>query len=235
MAGHSAMSSYWRGVRDGVPFLIVVVPFGMLFGVLATESGLAIHETLAFSVVVIAGAAQFTALQLMNEHAPTLVVITSALAVNMRLAMYSASITPHLGALPFWKRGLAAYFLVDQTYAASILDYEKHPDQTPQQKFRYFMGVMTPICLPWYAVTVLGAWLGESIPPSLGLDFALPIAFLAMIGPLLRTPAHRIAALTAAILSLVFAWVPFNLGLILAGVGGMIAGAQAELRLGIKP
>ncbi len=235
MAGGGVMSSYWRGVRDGVPFLFVVGPFGLLFGVLASEAGLAVHETLAFSVVVIAGAAQFTALQLMTENAPTLVVIASALAVNMRMAMYSASITPHLGALPLWKRAITAYFLVDQTYAASVLEYEKRPDQPLDQKFAYFLGVMTPICPPWYVVTVIGAALGARIPPSLGLDFALPIAFLAMIGPLLRTPAHRIAALAAVILALAFAWVPYNLGLIIAGLGGMIAGAQAEVRLGIKP
>ena len=73
MAAGTAMSSYWRGVRDGLPFLAVVGPFAMLFGVLATESGLALHETMGFSVVVIAGAAQFTALQLMQDHAPLVV------------------------------------------------------------------------------------------------------------------------------------------------------------------
>ncbi|MFP7674778.1 AzlC family ABC transporter permease [Marivita sp. S0852] len=234
MAGDHIMSSYWRGLRDGLPFLFVVGPFGMLFGVLGTEAGLSIYETLAFSVVVIAGAAQFTALQLLTENAPTLVVIASALAVNMRMAMYSASITPHLGALPLWKRGIVAYFLVDQTYAASMIHYEKTPEQTIHEKFAYFLGVMTPICPPWYIVTLLGAVLGESIPPSLGLDFALPIAFIAMIGPLLRTPAHRAAALAATILALGFAWVPYNLGLIIAGIGGMIAGAQTEVRLGLK-
>ena len=168
------MSSYWRGLRDGVPFLAVIGPFGMLFGVLGTEAGLAIHETMAFSIVVIAGAAQFTALQLLSENAPTLVVIASALAVNLRMAMYSASITPHLGSLPLWKRGIAAYFLVDQTYAASVADFEKNPNQTPAQKFGYFLGVMTPICPPWYLATLAGALLGERIPSSLGLDFALP-------------------------------------------------------------
>ena len=235
MAAGTAMSSYWRGLRDGLPFLAVVGPVAMLFGVLATESGLALHETMGFSVVVIAGAAQFTALQLINENAPTLVVIASALAVNLRMAMYSASITPHLGPLPIWKRAIAAYFLVDQTYAQSVLDYERNPDQTAAEKFAYFLGVMTPICPPWYLFTFLGASLGERIPPSLGLDFALPIAFLAMIGPMLRTPAHRIAALAAVVLALAFAWLPFNMGLLVAGLGGMIAGAQAETRLGIKP
>ena len=235
MAAEDTMSSFWRGLRDGLPFLIVVGPFAMLFGVLATEAGLAIHETMGFSVVVIAGAAQFTALQLMNENAPTLVIIASALAVNLRMAMYSASITPHLGPLPLWKRGIAAYFLVDQTYAASSLDYEKHPDQKTAQKFAYFLGIMLPVCPPWYVFTLVGALLGESIPPSLGLDFALPIAFLAMIGPMLRTSAHRIAAFTAVVLALAFAWLPFNAGLLVAGLGGMMAGAEAEKRLGLTP
>jgi predicted branched-subunit amino acid permease len=122
---------------------------------------------------------------------------------------------------------------VDQTYASATIDYEKHPDLTPAEKFGYFMGVVTPVCLPWYFATLAGAMLGESIPPSLGLDFALPIAFLAMIGPMLRTPAHRIAALVAVVFALAFAWLPFNLGLMAGAVGGMIAGAKAELKLGL--
>ena len=92
MASSSVKSAYRQGIRDGAPFILVIVPFSMLFGVIATEAGLSVFETLSFSVVVIAGAAQFTALQLMGEDAPTLVVLASALAVNLRMAMYSASL-----------------------------------------------------------------------------------------------------------------------------------------------
>lgn len=230
MARPEVMSSFRRGIRDALPFVIIVVPFAMLFGVVATEAGLNIAETLSFSIVVIAGAAQFTALSLMTENAPTIVVLASALAVNMRHAMYSASITPHLGGLPLWKRVLTAYFLVDQTYASSVLDYEKYPDQTVAQKWAYFLGTVVPICLPWYAGTLAGALMGEAIPAEMGLDFALPITFIAMIGPALRTPAHRVAALTAFAMSLGFVWLPFNLGLIVAGMAGMMAGAEVERR-----
>ena len=230
MAQPEVMSSFWRGLRDGTPFLIIVIPFAMLFGVLATESGLTLFETMSFSVVVIAGASQFTALTLLNDNAPAVVALISALAVNMRLAMYSAAITPHLGGLPFWKRGLVAYFLVDQTYASSVLDYERHPGQSLNAKFAYFLGVMIPICPPWYVATWAGAWAGETIRTDSGLDFALPIAFIAMIAPALRTRAHRIAALAATVLALGFAWLPFNLGLIVGGLGGMMAGAEAERR-----
>lgn len=230
MARPEVMSSFRRGIRDALPFVIIVVPFAMLFGVVATEAGLNVAETLSFSIVVIAGAAQFTALSLLTENAPTIVVLASALAVNMRHAMYSASITPHLGALPLWKRVLTAYFLVDQTYASSVLDYEKNPNQTIAQKWAYFLGTVGPICLPWYAGTLAGALLGEAIPAEMGLDFALPITFIAMIGPALRTPAHRVAAMTAFAMSLGFAWLPYNLGLIVAGMAGMMAGAEVERR-----
>lgn len=232
MAEQSAMSSYWRGVRDGLPFLLVVAPFALLFGVLATEAGLSVAETLAFSVVVIAGAAQFTALQLMTEHAPTLIVIASALAVNLRMAMYSASITPHLGGLPMWKRMVTAYFLVDQTYAAAALEYENRPEMSRSERWAYFMGAVTPICPPWYLFTLVGSLIGEAFPPELGLDFVLPIAFLAMLGPALRTGPHRLAALVAGLLALALAWMPYNLGLMVAALGGMMAGAELERRIG---
>lgn len=226
----STRSAFLRGLRDGFPFLMVIAPFATLFGVIATEAGLDIFETLSFSVVVIAGAAQFTAIQLMSEDAPTLVVLVSALAVNLRMAMYSASITPHLGRLPLWKRALVAYFLVDQTYASAAFDFEKHPDQTLAEKFAYFMGVVVPICPPWYVFTLVGAWVGEAIPQELGLDFVLPIAFIAMIAPALRTGAHRGAALTATLVALACAGLPWNLGLIVAALAGMIAGAELERR-----
>ncbi|MFW2587916.1 AzlC family ABC transporter permease [Sagittula sp. SSi028] len=230
MPQHNAMSSFRRGLRDGLPFLFVIIPFAMLFGVLATEAGLSVFETLSFSVVVIAGAAQFTALQLLQENTPTVVILLSALAVNLRMAMYSASITPHLGGLPLWKRVMTAYFLVDQTYAAAMLDYEKHPQQTPAQKFAFFIGVMLPICPFWYLFTWLGAWVGGTVPDTLGLDFALPLTFIAMLGPSLRTGAHRVAAIVGATAALVFAFLPFNLGLITAAVMGMVAGAEFERR-----
>jgi predicted branched-subunit amino acid permease len=212
------------GFRDGAPFIIVIIPFSMLFGVLATEAGLSVFETLSFSVVVIAGAAQFTALQLMAENAPTVVVIASALAVNLRMAMYSAALTPHIGGATVWQRALAAYCIVDQSYAVALLKYEQSPEMTPPQKLAYFFGAIAPVIPVWWLFTVVGAMVGEALPH----DFAVPITFLAIIAPALRTRAHVAAAATAAILSLLLDTVPYNLGVLLAGIGGMMVGARIE-------
>lgn len=221
---------FWRGFRTAIPFILMVVPFGMLFGVVGTEAGLSILETLGFSFVVLAGAAQFTAVQLLSDQAPVWVAVLSGLAINLRMVMYSASLTPHLGDLPLGRRMLAAYLLIDQTYALSVLDFEKKPDLTLNEKWGYFLGIATFLMPVWYVATFLGAGVGSAIPSGSGLDFVVPIAFIAMVAPTLRTGAHRVAAVVSVILALCFVWVPFNLGLLLAGIGGMIAGAEVERR-----
>ncbi|WP_109312938.1 AzlC family ABC transporter permease [Ruegeria sp. AU67] len=229
MADTISKSYFWKGFRDGTPFIFVAIPFGTLFGVFATEAGLNIVQTMAFTSTVFAGAAQFTALQLLQDQTPTAIILVSALAVNLRMAMYSASLTPYLGAAPMWQRACAAYLTVDQSYACSIVQFEKEPRMTVPQRMAYFVGSVTPITPLWIFATYLGAVLGTRIPESWALDFALPITFLAMIGPMMRTLPHVVAALVAIFVSLMTAGIPYNLGLLIAGCAGMMAGAQAEL------
>ncbi|QOL82926.1 branched-chain amino acid ABC transporter permease [Pseudooceanicola spongiae] len=228
----SVQSAFWQGMRDAAPFLLVIIPFAMLFGVVATEAGLNILEASLYSVAVIAGAAQFTSLQLLSDGAPVFIALASALAVNLRMAMYSASLTPYLGAAPLWKRALIAYCMVDQTYACAVVAYEKNPDWTLQHRLSYFFGVVVPICPFWYLMTIVGAMIGSAIPPELALDFAMPITFIAMVAPMLKTLAHLSACIMAIIIALSFAWLPYNLGLLVAGLAGMMTGAQVELMMG---
>jgi len=224
-------SAYWAGLRDGTPFILVAGPFAMLFGVLATEAGLNVFEVMSFSLVVIAGAAQFTALQLMQDEAPTLIVLISALAVNLRVAMYSAALTPYMGRAPLWQRAFAAYLLVDQSYALSHGKFEAEPDMTVPQRMAYYFGTCTLVIITWFGCSYLGAAVGTALPQDLPLDFALPIAFLSMVAPMMRTLPHLIAAAVALGISLLAVDIPYSLGLIVAGLAGMMAGAQAELWL----
>ena len=218
-----------RGFRDGLPFLFVIIPFALLFGVVGTEAGLSIAQVMGFSVLVIAGASQFAALQLMIDNAPTVIVLTTALVVNLRMAMYSAALVPYLGAAPLWQRALIAYFNVDQTYALGHAEYERSPTLPLASKIAYFFGTAAPVCPLWYGFTYVGAVAGGAIPPGFALDFAVPITFLALIAPALKTLAHVAAALASVVLALLLAWVPSGLGLIAAAVMAMIVGAQVEL------
>ncbi|WP_338272881.1 AzlC family ABC transporter permease [Roseicyclus marinus] len=231
MTPSSPRTAFSRGIRTALPFVIVVGPFGLLFGVVGTEAGLNIAQVMGFTILVIAGASQFTALQLMADHAPTFIVVASALAVNLRMAMYSASFAPHLGAAPVWQRALIAYMNVDQTYALAHADYEARPQQSTAEKVAFFFGAATPIIPVWVGATALGIVVGEAIPPALGLDFAVPITFIALIAPALRTIAHVAAALTSVVMAILLAFLPWNLWLLAAGLAAMIVGAEVERRM----
>ena len=113
----------------------------------------------------------------------------------------------------------------------SIQPYEDQPDLTLDEKVAFYTGVFVSFMPFWYIATYLGAVLGTAIPPEVGLDMALPLMFLAMIGPMLRTLAHMAAAFTSLVLGLVFAFLPWNLGLLVAALVALLVGAEIERRM----
>lgn len=223
--------AFWRGYRDCSPFILVVAPFGLLFGVIATDAGLNLLETMTMTVFVIAGAAQFTALALLEEQAPTLVVIAAALAVNLRMAMYSAALVPHIGEAPLPRRAFAAYFVVDQSFAVAVKAFEFDDDYSVAQKIAFIVGAASSIFPFWIAGTLAGALTGNAIPPEFSLDFAIPICFISITAPMMRSLPHLVAALVSIAAALLLAWMPYYLWLISAAVLAMAAGAQVELWL----
>ncbi|MBR9653329.1 AzlC family ABC transporter permease [Thalassobius aquimarinus] len=220
-----------RGFLDCAPFIVIVIPYATLFGVVARDAGLEVYEVMAMSVLVIAGASQFTAVALMQDHAPVLIILMASLAVNLRMAMYSAALAPHLGHLRFWLRGLVAYMMVDQSFALSVRKYETEPEMTRQAKAAYYFGTLVAVAPLWYICTFAGAVIGQAIPPVFSLEFAVPVCFIAMTAPMLRSLPHVVAAFVSVVAAIVLGWMPYNLWLIAAGMLAMMAGAQTEFYL----
>lgn len=220
-----------HGFMQALPFILVLLPFGMLFGVVASDAGLDLGKTMGFTVLVLAGASQFTAVQLLSDHAPALIVVISAVAVNLRMAMYSASLVPWLGTAKPRDRAWVSYVLIDQTYALAIQHFERNPGLSIPQRLGYFLGAALATCVPWFAAAALGAVMGRAIPESWALDFAVPVTFIALIAPMLRNLPHLVAALVAVIAALVFAFLPSGLGLFVAAPLAMAAGAMTEVAL----
>ncbi|MDX1779935.1 MAG: AzlC family ABC transporter permease [Thalassovita sp.] len=223
--------SFWRGFIDCAPFSIIIVPYATLFGVVARDAGLAVYEVMAMSVLVIAGASQFTAVALLQDHAPVAIILLASLAVNLRMVMYSAALAPHLGQLPFWKRGLLAYLMVDQGFALTVRRYETGPKASPSAKAAYYLGTVMVVAPLWYLSTFAGAVIGQAIPPVFALEFAVPVCFIAMTAPMLRSLPHVVAAFVSVVTAMVLNWMPYNLWLIAAGALAMMAGAQTEFYL----
>jgi predicted branched-subunit amino acid permease len=226
------MSPFRQGLRDGMPFLVALAPFALLFGVASEAAGLGLSAAMGFSAGVIAGASQFTAVSLIAEGAPAVVVVATALAVNLRMAMYSAALAPHIGAAPLWQRALAAYVLFDSTYACCAAAFERERGWVPAQKLRFIAGTAALTVPMWLGLTAVGSVAGAAIPAWLALDFAVPICFIAMVAPGLRTAAHAAAALVSVAGALLLAFLPYGTGLLVAALLAMMAGAEVERRTG---
>lgn len=228
----SLPTCFARGMVQSLPFLVVLVPFALLFGVLSRATGLDLAATMGMSILVLAGASQLTMLQLFQQEASAIIVILSALAVNLRMAMYSASLAQWLGRAGPWQRMAIAFTLIDQNYVISVREYEIHPKLTLKQRIAFYGGTMLVLIPPWPFVTYLGATIGATLPTDqLGMDIVVPIMFMAMVAPTFRSAPHLLAAVVSIILALAFNWLPPGLGLMVAAPSAMVAAAMLEKHL----
>ena len=220
--------NFWEGVRAELPLLVGGFPFGMIYGALALNAGLSSAASQMMSSIVFAGSAQFITAQLVHDAVPGFVIILTIAVVNLRHALYSASLAPFVASLPTRWKVLLSYLLTDEAYAPTVLHYEKE-GITPYSHW-FFLGAGLCLWCDWQISTALGIFLGASIPDSWSLDFALPLTFIAMVVPVLKNRAAIAAALSAGITALLANTLPYKLGLILAALVGIVVGTVLEGR-----
>ncbi len=197
----------------------------MVAGVAAVSAGIPAAQALAMSVVIFAGASQLAAADLIGRNVPAAIVVLTVLIINLRMMMYSASIAPYFRKQSArWKAGLA-YFLTDQAYAVSLMRFERD-DETNRRW--YYLGVATPLWVAWQFATVAGILLGTSVPPSWKLEFAVPLVFLAVLVPSVTDRATTVAAVVGGTTAVLAEGLPFNLGLVIAAIVGILAGLLVE-------
>ncbi len=221
---------FLAGCRDEAPILLGVIPFGMIYGLVAMGAGLPAFTAQAMSSVVFAGSAQFIAAQLIRDGAPAAAVVVTIFLVNLRHALYSASVAPyvkHLG--PAWK-GILAYLLTDEAYAVAIARYhrEGRGGESSPHRHWYFLGAGLALWASWQWSTALGVFFGARVPQGWSLDFTLPLTFIALVFPSLRDRASGAAALSAGVVAVLAAGLPNKLGLMLAAAAGIAVGLLAE-------
>jgi len=222
------LSMLWAGVRAESPILVGVFPFGLIYGALARNAGLAAFPAQMMSSIVFAGSSQFVAAKLIAEAAPGAVIVLTIVVVNLRHLLYSASVAEYVRDLPLRWKVLLAYLLTDEAYAATIVHYEV--DGLKPESHWFFLGAGLSLWLTWQVSSALGIFAGASIPTSWRLDFALPLTFLAMVVPTLTDAPVVAAALTAGIVALLAYGLPYKLGLIVAAIVGIGVGTVLENR-----
>jgi predicted branched-subunit amino acid permease len=203
-----------------------VAPFGLAFGVAAGQSTIGGLLGYATSPIIFAGAAQLTTVQLFDEGSAAAVIIVTALVVNARHLMYSAALAPHFKEFSRGWRFALPYIMTDQAFAVSITRYEEVID--PGYRRRFFVGAGLGLWITWQITTGLGTIAGATVPESWSLDFAIPLVFLALLIPAVKTRPGLVAAITGGTVAVAGASIPYGLGLIIGAACGIAAGVATE-------
>jgi len=224
----TARSEFLAGARDTIPLIVGAIPFGIIFGVSAAASGLSSAGVLGMSVFVFAGSSQFIAVNLLKNGASIGLIVLTTFVVNVRHALYSATLAPHVKHLSQrWLIPLA-FWLTDETFAVTIAHYNK-ADESPFKHW-YYLGSAVAMYSDWQISTLIGLIAGNVIPDAgrLGLDFAMVVTFIGLVVPSVRSRPMLIAVSVAAISAVATYGLPNKLGLIVTALLGIIAGMVAE-------
>ena len=219
---------FGAGINAVLPMLPGIAPFGVIAGLTAVSTGLTTVQAMVMSGLIFAGASQLAMLQLVSEGAIPAVILLTVITINLRFAMYSASLAPHFQHLGRRWRLPLAYLLVDQNYATSINRYLHGGPTGSVHGHWFYLGGGATLWLTWQTATAVGVFMGASVPRDLSLEFAIPLVFMVLLVPALRDRAHVVAALTGGLIATVAADIPFHLGIVAGALSGIVAGMALD-------
>jgi 4-azaleucine resistance transporter AzlC len=173
----SSLDDARLGLSDVWPAMLAAAPFALLFGALASGKGLSPFEVFLMSALVLAGGAQFAALELWATPAPVAALVFSTLLINARHVLMGASLVPKLGRFSRWQKWLGLAYMADENWALA----EKRA-RTQALTPAYWFGMLVPFVGCWLAMTTLGAVIGPAFgdPRRFGADFAFTAIFIAL-------------------------------------------------------
>lgn len=244
MLSPTARAELIAGARAVAPMLVGVIPFGLVAGAAPATTGLGGSTSIGLSTIVFAGASQLAAADALADGGSALVAVIAACTINLRLLLYSASLAPHLAAVPLRTRLFMGYLLTDQAYAVSITRWTKEaeadadevggdpPERDIRRKVPYYLGAAGLLWASWQVCTIVGILIGSAVPDSLPLDFAVPLVFLVLLVPAISSKPAAVAAGVGGLVALFADEAGAgHLGVLFGALGGIAAGALAEVAL----
>lgn len=215
------------GLRDTIPMMVGAGPFGLIYGTLAIGAGMSPAATLGMSVFVFAGSSQFIAVTLIAAGTALPVIWLTTLVVNLRHALYSATLQPYGRDWSAGWRTLLSFWLTDETFAVVENHFRTKGTEGGQW---YQLGSSLGMYGNWFFWTGVGVVVGSNITgiADLGLDFAMLATFAAIVAPQLRHNAVLAAALAAGTTAMLLQGMPYKLDLMAAALVGVITGLLVE-------
>lgn len=216
------------GAKAMLPWLTGIVPFGLVIGVSAARADIPTLAGWLTGPLLFGGSAQIAVIDLLDAGAAPAVVIGAALAINLRLVLYSATMAPHWRGMPRWWQGLAASVLVDASVAVGVDGYERATNR--RRGHLHYFGGAGVLWVAWVTAIAVGATAGARVPGALHLELVIPLFLAGEVVARLTTRAAAHAAATAACVGALSVGVPLHLGPMLAVGAGVAAGLCADRR-----
>ena len=219
MTSEERNGGFRRGFWALAPLWLGVIPFSIAYAITARSAGLSLLETQALSALVFAGSAQFSAVGLFAVGAAGAEIILTTLLLNVRHLLYGVALGRRFQ-LRGRERPIAAFFLTDEAFGVATASAES--------SFPFLLGVEVSLFVMWNLATLAGFLLGTAIPDpaKLGVDLIFPLAFLALLVPLIRTRVELAVAICSGALALgLNRALPGGLPILLTGIAGSLFGA----------
>jgi len=184
-------ASWLSGFKQAAPIVMGYIPVGAAFGVLAHKTGLSMLSTVLMSTIVFAGSAQLIAVAMFAAGMPPLSIIATTFVVNLRHLLMTASLSPNLKSWKKWQLALFSYEITDESFALHSARFARG-DKSKSVSF--MINVITHSS--WVLASWVGFLTGSTIPDikPLGLDYALPAMFIALLSMQAKNGLHIFVA-----------------------------------------
>ncbi|MHA7880857.1 MAG: AzlC family ABC transporter permease [Saccharospirillum sp.] len=217
----------FAGMREGfwrlLPLSLFVIAFGLAYGLAAIQAGLSGAETVAMSMLVFTGTAQFAAVELWGAQIPLVPLLLTTFAINARHLLMGASLYPWLRQLPPGQRYGVLVLISDANWAMTLNEFQKG-----KSNLGLLVGGGIALWLTWLSGTVLGMTVGSGIadPRAFGVDMVLGCFMLSMALGGRKNPRILTAWLVGGLSAYAaYRWLPDNSHVIAGALGGGLVGA----------
>ena len=223
---NQALSEFGIGAHAIAPLAIGVAVYGLAFGLLASQAGFSASETGLMGGVVLAGSAQIIAVERIAAGAGVAAAVVAGIALNLRLALITASMRDLFAGRPLWQKVVGAHVSTDENWALLFA----RRAQGEQVGFWFLVGSGAMLALAWIVASMLGVTFASHIPNpnAYAIDFAFTAAFIAICRSLWRGSGDFVPwliAISVVLISTQFASIEASWAIVFGGVSGSLAAA----------
>ncbi|MEY1422240.1 AzlC family ABC transporter permease [Morganella morganii] len=213
----SPLKDFLTGALHMTPLNLAVVPWAILAGSMAVDSGLTFAQSVAMSAMVFAGAAQLVTLGLLNSGAGVITIIVSVFFITSQHLLYGLTLRPHVRLFSPLQRAGIGFLLTDELFAVSVAGRQR-------LSFAYLFGAGLSFYLVWVLVSILGIVLAHSISDlsQLRLDFSVVATLLAIVVPLIKSKSALAGALFSFMVTIILTRAGIQGSAVIAGVSAML-------------